>query len=219
MVSLTRYAIKNYLQSASSDSLACMLTLTSASVVDGQVFQAVLDRFLHKLKRYLNKKDLKYVCVRELQRRGVFHYHLVLLDVIFIPFADLDKMWSFGYVWLSSATGKKAVTYLLKYVDKKFLDEDETGYELIKATRLHASYSFLKEYKEEYVAIKKNNSFLWYWRKFLNLNHSLGINVVFFYSALWYKFLKFLSYMPLKDASNSFVLEKELFSLMGVDRV
>ena len=218
MISLTKYAVRNYLQSSASDSLACMITLTSASVVDGEVFQVALDRFVHRLKRYLNKKDLKYVCLRELQRRGVFHYHLVLLDVLFIPFADLDKMWSLGYVWLSSRSGKDAVGYLLKYLYKTNIVEDETGYVLLKS-RLHASYSFLKEYKEEYVAIKKNNSFLWYWRKFLNLNYSLGINVVFFYSALWYKFLKFLSYMPLKDASNSFVLEKELFSLMGIDKV
>lgn len=63
-----------------------------------------------------------YVVVPELQKRGVWHFH-VCCDR-YIDHKSLERLWSHGFVWISWGSAKKAAHYASKYVGKE-LGENE----------------------------------------------------------------------------------------------
>lgn len=75
-------------------------------------------KFVTKLKKYLNGSYLKYICVPELQERGVVHYHFVI-DMKFVEQKKLEELWKWGIVFIKR---NRSATYLskdlAKYVSK-----------------------------------------------------------------------------------------------------
>lgn len=88
-----------------------------------------LNIFLTQIRRV--KKDFKYVCVPEFQKRGVIHYHLLTnLDI------DIDnhiilkqknknnmydvKYWSYGFSSVFKLDNINVVGYLSKYLSKDY---------------------------------------------------------------------------------------------------
>jgi hypothetical protein len=64
----------------------------------------------------------------------------VLFGYKFIPVEALSDFWRLGWVWVSMVRNEEAIAYILKYVKKG----NQFG-------RLHASYTFLSIFKEEYL--------------------------------------------------------------------
>lgn len=108
-----------------------MITLTfdgSALEWSGAECQRAFNRFMMRFKRAYWCRD--YLVAREVQERGVYHYHMVVMDVEFLPFAEIDAMWGCGFVWLTSFDNPgRALGYAMKYVNK--------------GGRLHASYHLI----------------------------------------------------------------------------
>ena len=84
--------------------------------------------FIDKIKRV--KKDLKYLCIPEFQKRGAVHYHLLtnidINDTVLIynqednPKFKHIKYWIDGFTSVENMTGdsKKVVGYIAKYMTK-----------------------------------------------------------------------------------------------------
>lgn len=108
-----------------------MITLTfegSAVEWTGKACQGAFNAFMTRFKRSYWCRD--YLVAREVQERGVYHYHMIVLDVDYLPFDEIDALWGFGFVWLTAFDNPgRAVAYALKYVDK--------------GGRLHASYHLI----------------------------------------------------------------------------
>ena len=94
----------------------------------GAECKAAFNRFMVRFKRVFWCRD--YVVARELQERGVYHYHVVVLGVRYLPVDELSSMWGVGFVWVTAYDQPgRAVAYALKYAGK--------------GGRLHASYHLL----------------------------------------------------------------------------
>lgn len=94
----------------------------------GPACTAAFNAFMTRFRRQYWCRD--YLVAREVQERGVYHYHMIVLDVDYLPFDEIDALWSCGFVWLTSFDNpSRAVAYALKYVDK--------------GGRLHASYHLI----------------------------------------------------------------------------
>lgn len=102
-------------------SMKCvMVTLTfdgSPREWTGKECQIALNNFFRRFKREYWVRD--YLVCRELQERGVYHYHVAVLGVDFLPFDEIEAMWGCGFVWLTAFDNPgNAMKYLLKYVNK-----------------------------------------------------------------------------------------------------
>jgi hypothetical protein len=141
MVSQVKFATRDIEFLRSRFDYALMITLTSGvNSQDGKLFSFEFNHFITYLKRYLKDDKLFYVCVREKQERGAYHYHLILFGYKFIPVEALSDFWRLGWVWVSMVRNDEAISYILKYVKKG----NQYG-------RLHASYIFLSIFKQEYL--------------------------------------------------------------------
>ncbi|MBC8389847.1 MAG: protein Rep, partial [Actinobacteria bacterium] len=88
-------------------------------------------KFIKRLKYKYG--DFKYLAVVEFQKRGAIHYHM-LSDFSYIEQADLEKIWSNGFVWirdLITANKGKPVdnvgAYIVKYMNKNIIDKRLMG--------------------------------------------------------------------------------------------
>jgi hypothetical protein len=110
---------------------AVMITLTFDGTPEdwtGEQCQKAFNGFMTRFKRSYWVRD--YLVARELQERGVYHYHMVVLGVSYLPFSEIDAMWGHGFVWLTAYDQPaRAMSYVLKYVTK--------------GGRLHASFHLL----------------------------------------------------------------------------
>lgn len=178
MQTLTNYSIKNYLRSGVASDTVVMLTLTSADDVSGSVMRYELNRFMTALKWHYkdSRKHLNYIVAREVQKRGVFHYHIALFDFSFIPVDLVAKYWRLGFVWLSSMRGSKAVAYCIKYV-RKYNAMGSKG-------RLHGSLSFLSAWRSDYYKIRHFLKFNYYFASFLTACSCITPRFVYFYDKL-----------------------------------
>jgi len=108
-----------------------MVTLTfdgTAVQWTGAECQRAFNAFMTRFKRAYWCRD--YLVAREVQERGVYHYHMIVLDVDFLPFAEVSAMWGNGFVWITAFDSPaRALSYAMKYVDK--------------GGRLHASYHLI----------------------------------------------------------------------------
>jgi hypothetical protein len=151
MISKTKFLLKDVDGLLNRFQYAIMITLTSAEDVPGYIMKSELNRFFVYLKRYLKDKNLYYVVARELQNRGVYHYHIIIFGWKFIPVEALSEFWRLGFVWVSMVTNKEGITYIMKYVNK--------------GGRLHSSYSLLRVFESEYIQ----------WRYFWRRSFFLGV--------------------------------------------
>lgn len=167
-VSMTEFGLKYF-----SEYKKCvMITLTSSkNIEDGGVFSRELNYFIVNLKRYLGS-DLEYVCVRERQKRGAFHYHIVVFNYQYIPFFIVERFWRLGFVWLTVGSVEKGVSYVLKYIRK---GKGRSAVE--RSGRIHSSYKFLRRFKEEFKKFKGWFRRSYFLGRFLDRVLKLGCNV------------------------------------------
>lgn len=76
--------------------------------------------FYRRLHRHL--PSLKYVVVPELQKRGVWHFHMCVDQ--YIDHAWMAAVWGQGYVYVSHGDARGASRYLVKYLSKTFCDSE-----------------------------------------------------------------------------------------------
>jgi len=151
MLSKTKFVLRDVDGLLNRFHYALMITLTSSEDVSGYIMKSELNRFFIYLKRYLKEKNLNYVVAREVQNRGVYHYHIVIFGWKFIPVDVLAAFWRLGFVWVSMITNQEGVMYIMKYVNK--------------GGRLHSSYSLLRAFENEYTQ----------WRHFWRRSFFLGV--------------------------------------------
>lgn len=80
--------------------------------------------FCKKLKRCVSG-DFQYIAVKERQKRGAWHYHVIAS--IWIDQRELTAIWGHGHVWIKKChDARHACRYVLKYMTKVF-DETDKG--------------------------------------------------------------------------------------------
>jgi hypothetical protein len=183
MISKSKYAVDTFLKSGKASDGMLFVTLTFSQYVSSKQSQIILDRLLHSLRRFYDKKfsgrlgypkKLRYFAVRELQNRGVYHYHLLFIDLRWLPFSLISEMWGVGFVFLEYVRGSQAIKYMLKYMRK----DTHNG------ARFHASYELLKVYSYDYHRYKKFWKFNYYFMFFLDYVKYSGYDVVALYKGL-----------------------------------
>lgn len=87
-------------------------------------------KFMRRLNRHLYgsnaKMQLQYLAVNEQQKRGVWHYHLVLFHFPFVPKDLMESIWGLGFIDIRSLENDKEgepirldiATYISKYFTK-----------------------------------------------------------------------------------------------------
>lgn len=100
----------------------CMITLTYDT--NGLLFQPSewspnhITNYLKALRRRSGLEVLAYAWVVEVQKRGVPHYHIILLYKGSVPYPDRSGMWRYG---LSTLTLKiRSAFYLVRYTGKEY---------------------------------------------------------------------------------------------------
>lgn len=100
-------------------------------------------KFIKRLSYYaykVKKNVIKYIAVPELQKRGAWHYHVVLFNVKFIPWHILMKIWNQGSVYINALKkdmkGTEIAKYITKYISKALKVESKaenlSNYQLYK---------------------------------------------------------------------------------------
>lgn len=129
------------------------MTLTFAeNIRDIDYADNEFKKFMERL-RYRSKQSIKYIAVREFQKRGAIHYHLIC-DYRLNPLADEEqikeheryvgeKIWKHGYVDLKIIYGVDNVgAYLIKYMTKN------VAVELFQGRKLYLCSKGLNRPKE-----------------------------------------------------------------------
>lgn len=126
-----RYLINNNFVGRSNE---LFVTLTyEENMTDTKRLYKDLNRFTTALKkRYKNKTTVDYLTVVEPQKRGAWHVHSLIrfndLEKIFIPNADLAKLWGHGFVRIESIKNVDNIgAYLSAYLADVELDSDTAG--------------------------------------------------------------------------------------------
>ncbi|MDW7669384.1 MAG: hypothetical protein SCJ93_11215 [Bacillota bacterium] len=102
------------------------ITLTFAeNIQDVGQADAEFRKFMKRIRRRF--PELKYVAVREFQKRGAVHYHMAVNT--FINQEYLKKIWGNGHVWIERRTGsqQQVINYICKYISKHMEDERLKG--------------------------------------------------------------------------------------------
>ncbi len=111
------------------DNKTSFLTLTqrmeNKSAYDIKLSNYEFDKFIRRLKYYLNKKypgkKLKYLATWERTKKGVIHYHLILFGFPFIPAKKLEEIWRLGFIKINQIKRIDASVrseYISKYFSK-----------------------------------------------------------------------------------------------------
>lgn len=115
MISMTRSAL-NDLRKQNGKCL--MITLTFRDLdVPGDYATEKLNKFWTRFKRKYDFKD--YVVCREFQKRGTIHYHILIFDLVWLPFVEVSAMWGEGYIGLTAFDNdSRAINYAVKEISK-----------------------------------------------------------------------------------------------------
>ena len=144
MVSQARYVIRQLRNT--SDELfnhALFLTFTVREDISGPNLWKAFDKWTKNIKYWLRGQGfddtLYYVKVREKQKRGVYHYHVVLFGFRYLPIEVVQRYWELGNVDIEGVKDKgRALYYIQKYLDKQ------------EGARITASYSLLSLFRPWY---------------------------------------------------------------------
>lgn len=120
--------------------------------------------FMRKLKKYLHKKELKYVWVIEKQPCGNTHFHVVFFELPYLDKNKIEQMWGHGFVKFkeiktSYKDTKHTANYVGKYITKDADEKDmnercySTSLDLTKPTVVHSVHVIRSILNE---AINKN---------------------------------------------------------------
>ncbi|MDM7320290.1 MAG: hypothetical protein P3W91_001010 [Fervidobacterium sp.] len=97
--------------------------------VESTITKDVISDFIKKLK-CRSVEIAGYIWAKELQRRGVVHYHVVLLTLDKLRHAVVEEAWRKGFVWVQRVVTsndkmvRKIVGYVFKYINKEGKDKN-----------------------------------------------------------------------------------------------
>lgn len=102
------------------------VTLTFAEhITDVETANYEFKKFIERLKNNL-KKRIKYLAVWERTKKERIHYHMVLFDMKYIDWSELERIWKNGFVKIndishveSANVGRYIAKYFSKDVDKR----------------------------------------------------------------------------------------------------
>jgi len=88
--------------------------------------------FKMRLKWAYEDLNLEYLTIVEPQGRGAWHHHLLLKSMnpgkLFIPSADIERLWGYGFVKVKSLQGVDNIgAYLSAYLTDVEIPQDEDG--------------------------------------------------------------------------------------------
>lgn len=164
MVSQARYVIRQLRNT--SDELfnhALFLTFTVREDISGPNLWKAFDKWTKNIKYWLRGQGfddtLYYVKVREKQKRGVYHYHVVLFGFRYLPIEVVQRYWELGNVDIEGVKDKgRALYYIEKYLEKQ------------DGARITASYSLLALFRPWYLEFVRScraswvaNQVVWEW--------------------------------------------------------
>ena len=131
-------AINNFRDLVLSNNCHRMMTINFwDNITDYKIADKIFNKFMTELKRlYPEHEDLKYVGVRERQKRGALHYHLLINK--YLPQREMQVLWNKiirlngyagGHVDIRRKRGFQAINYCVKYITKiideyDFIDEE-----------------------------------------------------------------------------------------------
>lgn len=117
----TRQDIQEILNANLDNERCYFLTLTFTENI--QDYKKANEKF----KYFINKKnkDVKYLCVKEHQKRGAIHYHLIIFDIDYKDVKKIQSSWIYGKV-----THLKKITdvnpwSIANYMSKYFIKENQ----------------------------------------------------------------------------------------------
>lgn len=142
---------------------ALFLTFTVREDISGADLSKAFDKWTKNIKYWLRGQGfddmLYYVKVREKQKRGVYHYHVVLFGFRYLPIEVVQRYWELGNVDIEGVRDKgRALYYIQKYLDKQ------------EGARITASYSLLSLFRPWYLKFVRScraswvaNQVVWEW--------------------------------------------------------
>lgn len=112
--------------------LDMFVTLTfKDKVVDYEEAKQAWGLFVKRM-RYAFGDNIKYIATHELQKRGAYHFHM-LINVGYVPHAVWSHIWQNGFVFVrkinatSSRAKRRQVKYIFKYLVKDILENEGNG--------------------------------------------------------------------------------------------
>lgn len=129
------------------------ITLTFAdNISDIKHCDKCFDKFRHYFKRCF-KEDLKYICVREYQRRGAIHYHLIVFNNMKFSTKKFNKCWTYGFWKMNKIDSYFNVSrYVAKYISKSFITCNLMSVLQHRNIKAYSSSHNLKKPKIEYLS-------------------------------------------------------------------
>jgi len=111
------------------------LTLTfKENITDKDFCVYEFTKFMQRLNYLIyktKKKQIKYIAVPETQKRGAWHFHILLFDVPFIPISSMRKIWKYGNFDMTKVNNIKdqnhLANYISKYIQKDFIRNIKKG--------------------------------------------------------------------------------------------
>lgn len=79
-------------------------------------FKKFIERFKYKLQ-----KGIKYLAVWERTKKDRIHYHMVIFDLKYIKWSDLEKVWGNGFIKINDVShveSENVGRYIAKYFSK-----------------------------------------------------------------------------------------------------
>lgn len=95
-----------------------------------------------KFKYFINKKNkgIKYLAIKEHQKRGAIHYHLIVFDIEQDDLQHLLDSWTYGYKYTKKINDKytwSIANYMTEYFAKEKNQRVKAGYRIFtKSTNL-----------------------------------------------------------------------------------
>ncbi|WP_210140080.1 Rep protein [Staphylococcus sp. GDY8P112P] len=80
-------------------------------------FKKFIERFKYKLQ-----KGIKYLAVWERTKKDRIHYHMVIFDLKYIKWSDLEKVWGNGFIKINDVShveSENVGRYIAKYFSKE----------------------------------------------------------------------------------------------------
>lgn len=110
------------------NSFKIMATLTFAE--DIQMYDIAINRWRNFMRRMKWKYgEVPYICVWERTKKNRIHFHA--LFNMNIDVKELEKLWSYGFVWITGTKKKNeqynAIQYMTKYMIKSIQERVQSG--------------------------------------------------------------------------------------------
>lgn len=141
--------LKNYLEYHWKRKFCVHVTLTcreNYKVVDYVHFNRVVTMVRTKLRR--RGVEVKYVAVREFQKRGAIHFHVLFFynkAYQFCNVKEIEASWDLGYAKIVPVDGmENAYRYLVKYLSKT-VEDLAYGFKVFSTSHISAVYRLPSE--------------------------------------------------------------------------